>query len=51
MGLDEDVELIVVILLVLGSLPFLMAWWERTLDQPVSHAGQRRHWFRRHRAE
>lgn len=34
MGVDEDVALIIVILLVLGLLPFAMAWLERTMDEP-----------------
>lgn len=46
MGVDEDVELITGILLVMGLLPFALAWLERTLDEPST---PRRRGYRRHR--
>lgn len=34
LGVDEDAELIIVILLVMGLLPFALVWLERTMDKP-----------------
>lgn len=34
MGVDEDAELIAGILLVMGLLPFALAWLERSLQEP-----------------
>ena len=42
MGVGEDAELIVVILVVMGLLPFVMAWLERTLDEPAKPRRRRR---------
>ena len=44
-GIDEDVELIAAFLLVVGSLPFVLAWLERSLDTPPT---ARSHWWQRH---
>lgn len=43
MGVDEDAELITAILLVIGLLPFVLAWLEQSLEEPKTPRRPRRH--------